>query len=462
VRRVAALALLLCCGPACAQDLQARSDAASVAAASVAKIMCSGLFVSGLAEAQVRAGDLAGLPPLTVQIDRGNMRVTAVAAGSRRVATHQPGMGCVLAIPGTPDLPPRTSPKAYPQIREADPGHPMPLRQAPVRALEPVLQRAFDEPDAQRARRTRAVLVVRGGLLVAERYADGIDADTPLAGYSMAKGVANLIVGQLVAQGLARPQQDGLRPEWLLDAQDGRRNITLDQLLRMTSGLQWSESYLGTTADVMVMLTSVASPGGYAAAKPLRSEQGGPARPGAAWQYSSGDYAIAAEVIGDLLRRRGDDPLAFPYEQLFRRLGMTSAILEATPDGHQFLSSFMYATARDWARLGLFMLDEARGGNRWPGLLPRDWMTQSLRPAAGPGLRPGAAMGSGVWTRLSPDGGPQDDSFFLAGYRGQFLIVVPSQDIVVVRLGNASFEGLALARELLADVAAAVEGRHAP
>ncbi|MBP0713540.1 serine hydrolase [Burkholderia sp. AcTa6-5] len=454
---------------------------AFIGASTYAKIMCSGVFVSGLAEPQISGQDLADLPPIPVAIDRDQRTVTATMGPVKRTARYRDGLGCTLDNAPSPDLARAASPKPYPQTSEASAQHPAPLTVAPSPALTLVLDRAFEESDSALLKNTRAVLILRHGKIVAERYAEGVAMDTPLPGYSMVKGVANLLTGTLVRRGWLSLERKDLRPEWRVAPDDVRKNISVDQLLRMTSGLAWSENYLGTSSDLMVMLTSAHDPAAYAAAKPLaaRAESAdapkplpdaarfeavlGAARmapsrseprsitPGEAWRYSGGSYEILSAAISDTLREHHEAPLAYPYRALFGPLGMTSAILEAAPDGDYMLSSFMLASARDWGRLGQFLLDQYRDGTRADGILPANWLKESLRPTLARGMPIGTETGSGFWLNSLGANIPRN-TFYLGGFQGQFVVVVPDQDLVVVRLGATSADGNWIARKLLEDI----------
>lgn len=459
LRRALGLTGLLVALPAVlARQLGPEISRADIAAATVAKILCTGLFVSRLREEQLWTFDLATVPRVPSLVDREHQSVLSTIGSIRRSARFNVGRGCTLDVSGATGAADRPSPKAYGQILENDRLHPAPWTVAMLPALTPALDRAFEEGDPQRIKHTRAVIVVQHGQVVAERYAQGIDADMPLPGYSMAKGMANLLVGAMVREGWVRYDQLVLHREWNSDREDRRRQITIEHLLRMTSGLQWTEEYIGTASDAMVMLTSTHSPGRFAAGKPLRlSQSGGAVSPGSEWLYSSGDYAILAEYLGGILQDQGLDPSTFVYERWFRRLGMTSAVIEITPDGYPFISSFMLATARDWARLGQFLLRIARREpHELSDLLPEGWIAESLRPTGVPGMRPGSRMGAAFWVDSLGQGAPPD-GFFLAGYQGQFVIVLPSLDAVIVRLGSANFGGPSIGRELASDVAAALK-----
>ncbi|AOK29713.1 MULTISPECIES: serine hydrolase domain-containing protein [Burkholderia] len=454
---------------------------AFIGASTYAKIMCSGLFVAGLDERQIRTQDLADLPPIPVEIDRDRRVVSASLGPVKRTARYRDGLGCTLDNAVSPALTQAASPKPYPQVDEASATHPAPLAAAPLPALIPALDHAFDENDSALLKNTRAVLVMHRGRIVAERYAQGVTMDTPLPGYSMVKGVANLLTGTLVRRGWLTLGQQDLRHEWRDAPDDARRQISVDQLLRMTSGLAWSESYLGTRSDLMKMLTAAHDPAAYAAAKPLAAREDaagapkplpdaqrfesvlGPAKsltprdvartmlPGEAWRYSGGSYEILSAVLADSLRAHREDPLVYPYRALLGPLGMTSAVLEAAPDGNYMLSSFMLATARDWGRLGQFLLDQSRNSARASELLPANWLKDSLRPTLARNMPIGTEVGAGYWLNsLGPE--VPHGAFYLGGFQGQFVIVVPDRDLVVVRLGATSADGNWVARKVLEDI----------
>ena len=236
----------------------------------------------------------------------------------------------------------------------------------------------------------------------------------PLIGWSMSKMAINALVGIAVQDGKLTLADSALLPEWRGDA-DSR--ITLDQLLRMTTGLSFNEDYTDHSSDVIQMLFVQGDKAGFAAAKPLEHS------PGTYWQYSSG----TSNIIARILRQRFADEqeyLRFPCKRLFEPLGMSSAVLEP-------------ASARDWARLGLLFLHDGQ----WQGqrLLPEGWVAYSLTPTKD---APDARYGAHVWLKLpkSPGlGEPQmpADTY----YDEQVVAVVPSRDLVIVRLGITREEG---------------------
>ena len=396
-------------------------DLLNLGAAYKAKLLCSAVFVSGRDASDVLAEDLAveDLSPLRwlpVDLDREN---SVVAAGipliGRQIAQYRPGLGCTLTHG---HIPIAAVTKALPQSAATAAYISNPF-------IESVLDWAFSEPDRDRPRRTSAVVILQDGRIVGERYGDGFGPHTPLAGWSMAKMALNALVGILVGQGLAQLEQPLNLPEW---QHDGRSKITLDQLLRMSSGLQFFEEYGDPLQDVTRMLMLKADAAAFAAAKPLI------ALPGQRWYYASGASNIVSRWIKSVVSN--EQYPAFPRTALFGPLGMHSAVLEQDAAGNFVASSFMYATARDWTKLGqLYLQDGVWNGRR---LLPPGWVSYSTKPA--PACSTGE-YGAHIWIKV-PDSYRGDssialpsDAFHAIGFEGQFITVIPSRRTVFVRLG---------------------------
>jgi hypothetical protein len=220
-----------------------------------------------------------------------------------------------------------------------------------------------------------------------------------------------------------------LLPKW----RDAHREITLDQLLRMTSGLAFKEDYGADDRDVRQMLFIEGDKSEFAAAKPLEHT------PGTFWSYSSGTTNIIARVLRQTFADE-QEYLRFPRERLFEPIGMHSAVLEPDAVGIFVGSSYLYATARDWARLGLLYLRDGV----WQGerLLPEGWVAYSLKPTEG---AKDARYGAQIWLKLdeaadsksSDLGEPPlpEDTYYMLGHDGQIVAIVPSRDLVIVRLG---------------------------
>jgi hypothetical protein len=391
-------------------------------------MLCSGVFVSGRTQESVitsdlTADDLAPLRYVSARVDPQARLVTARVFGlAARTAVYRDGFGCTVGDDGRshsnvgwwqigPETP-TTSPDAQSIERQ--------------RRLTDVLDWAFAEPDPSRLRRTRAVVVLQDGHLLAERYAEGFTRDTPLIGWSMAKSVVNALVGILVGKGAMSLNAPLVIDAW--PAGDPRRAITLDQLLRMSSGLDFGEDSVNPRDGVLFMLLRAPDVPAYAAMTPLA------ATPGTRWRYSS---ATTNVIFGAIRRVVGEaDYAAFPRRALFDRIGMHSAVLETDAHGNFIGSSFMWATARDWARFGRLYLDDGVwGGER---ILPEGWVTYSRTSApAAPDRRYGAHFWLTIADsyRASPPVAVPPDAFHAVGHEGQFVTIVPSRRLVVVRLG---------------------------
>ncbi len=419
---------------------------ASILAAYKAKMLCSEVLLAHrdprgvLTELEV--DDLKPLRYISASVDPSARIAKASIAGLvRHEAVYRDQRGCVLQFGSSPT---GTASSDRDRSQSADT-----LLSGPNQALDPVLERAFAEPDPGRPRRTRAVVVVQNGRIVAERYAPGFTPETPLIGWSMTKTVINALVGILVKDGRLAVNRPAPVPEWQ-SADDPRRAITLDQLLRMSSGLQFDESAWNPVSDVTVMLLGRSDAGLYAARKSLA------AAPGTVWQYSSGTTNIISRALRAVIN---DDAMyaEFPRSALFDRIGMSSALIEADASGAFIGSSFGYATARDWARLGmLYVNDGMWNGHR---ILPEGWVAYTRSPAPADPLR---RYGAHVWLKVadeySGDAVLPADAFHAIGHAGQFVTMIPSANLVVVRLGLTRYPDAWDHTAFVRDVLMALDG----
>ncbi len=364
------------------------------------------------------------VPYLRTNVTDDSARTTVLGALAGQKAWYTTGFGCTLAAT-KPDPGAATAVTA---------GADLPIGSRPA-ALDAALATAFgDDLDAAGRTRlgTRAVVVLKDGRLIAERYAPGFDATTPQLGWSMSKSVTSLLTGVLVKEETVTPTTDHLRPEWT----DDRAKITIDHLLRMTSGLTWDETYdLGTPITRMLYLEP--DMGRYVASLPAAHS------PGSYQLYSSGSTTLLCSVLATRTGAGAD----LPRRRLFAPLGLSSAVWEPDAAGTPVCSSYLWATPRDWARIGQFALqDGVWNGTR---LLPEGWMTRTTTPdlvgvatteergyAAGWWTNRDVAAGASV-TASTPKVRPAlpADAYWAQGHDGQRLIVVPSARLVVVRLG---------------------------
>lgn len=406
----------------------------AVGAAYKAKVLCSALFVSGLDLDVERADEVAAeayfaLRLFRARVDPEHRRVRVSFLGwGERTAVLRPGYGSTLET-GPVAIFPTPPPRATPPRADAPWPQGEAAAVAPPAAVARVLAQAFLEHEPRRRRRTRAIVVVQNGRLLAEAYAPGFTPATPLCGWSMTKSAFAVLLGSLAADGRISTSSRGLLAEWRAHG-DRRADISLEDLLRMRSGLRFSEVYSDMSSDVNRMLFIEPDAGAFAAAQPLD------AAPGERWQYASGTSNILSLIARRSLGERGYPD--WPRRALFEPLGMSSAVLEADASGTFTASSYLFATARDWARLGLLMTQDGV----WDGrrLLPEGWVRFLTTPTP---QSPQGRYGAHWWLKLSKELGGQTaaaarlppDAFHALGHEGQCLTVIPSRGLVVVRLG---------------------------
>lgn len=275
---------------------------------------------------------------------------------------------------------------------------------------------------------TLALLVMNKGEVVSETYAPEVTDQTTLISWSMAKSMTHALVGIAQMDGLLNVAESHLLPEW---RSDDRRNITLQQLLEMRSGLSWVEDYVdGDASDVIEMLFGSGKDdiARYAIAQPLATA------PGAEWVYSSGTTNIVTRLLGNAL---GDANGSHVNIERFMRSRLLDAIdMYAEPKfdaaGTFVGSSYVYATARDFAKFGLLYLrDGVCNGVR---ILPEGWVDHA-RTQHVFDEETGLGYGAHWWTLPG-----ERNSLVAAGYEGQYIMVIPDRDLVVVRLGKTVAE----------------------
>jgi CubicO group peptidase (beta-lactamase class C family) len=338
---------------------------------------------------------------------------------STQHAWYTKGFGCTVGAE-RPTLAAATKVSADPNPLAAAPAP------TPDPAVDAAIATAFGDDESTEVSTklgTRGIVVLRDGALVGERYAPGFGPETPQLGWSMGKSVTTLLVGRLVLENRISVSDRELRPEWT----DERRTITVDQLMRMTSGLTWDETYaLGT--PITRMLYAEGDMAAYAASQPLAHQ------PGTYQQYSSGSTNILCSVLTGL----ADVPDAdLPRQQLFAPLGLASATWEVDGVGTPVCSSYLWATPREWAAIGQFALQDGIWGES--RLLPEGWMRQSTT-ATPVGRSEEKGYAAGWWVNRQADGSlvrPElpEDAYWAQGHDGQRLYVVPSAGLVVARLG---------------------------
>jgi CubicO group peptidase (beta-lactamase class C family) len=308
-----------------------------------------------------------------------------------------------------------------------------------VARLHVLLDAAIMAPQPETTVQTDALVIVHRGRLVAERYAEGHGPDSTQPSWSMAKSLLHAAVGTLVRDGRLDVFRPADVPEWKSPG-DPRADVTLDQLLHMTSGVHFCEDYVdGDISDTIKMLfgPGAEDTAAFAAALPLD----GP--PDTVFNYSSGTSNIISRIVGRLVG--ADDAYgAFLRRELFDRIGMTSATPRYDRAGTWIASSFCFCTPRDFAKFGLLYL---RAGV-WNGerILPEGWVDYARTPAP---VQPVDDSGYGAhWWLLGDDLG----TFYASGYVGQRIILVPPLDLIIVRNGNTPVERQPYVMEMAQEV----------
>jgi len=439
-----ALTLLLTAPAAAQQD---RPDyRRALAAGYKASFLCSDLFNAGMEREVIEQDDLARtygeLEPLfdqlEAEVDRANRRVTVSYRDDMppRVAQWRPHLGCAqlpigASVEQAAQLPKLDRPldvaaldaRLWPAGDRNATGRP----DGSKAALDRAVAAAFDRRSYGQGSETTAVVVVQDGRIVAERYRPDFDMHMSQRTWSVAKSLAGTVVGAAVQDGILALDAPAPVPEWQRPG-DPRAAITTAQLLRMNSGL--NSDHPGNRTDLLYF-------GGMGVADTIA---GLPlvARPGTHFRYSNNDIVAATRGLSHALGD-GERALALPFERLLWRIGMTRTVPETDWRGHFILSSQVWTTARDLARLGLLHLADGM----WNGerVLPAGW-TALVRSHAGAQPARGFGYGATWWTFPAASGLPQD-AIVAQGNRGQFLVVIPSRRLVIVRRG---FDGGAAAQ----------------
>jgi CubicO group peptidase (beta-lactamase class C family) len=288
--------------------------------------------------------------------------------------------------------------------------------------LEAVLDRAFARGAVDALGETHAVVLVHRGVVVAERYGHGVARGDTLRSWSIAKSILHALVGILVREGRLDVGDRVDAPEWS-DPADPRHPITVDQLLRMSSGLGYVEDYDDELSDVREMLFGAGrfDMAHFAAARSLA------APPDTVFSYTSGQSLILSRLVGRLVGGGAAGCTEFMRRELFDPIGMRSAKPRFDAAGTFVGSSYVFATALDFARFGLLYL---RGGV-WDGrrILPAGWVDYARTPTP---TAPLGDFGAHFW--ISPD--EPLGTFSANGFEGQRILIVPALDLVVVRLGR--------------------------
>ena len=385
-----------------------------------AKILCSCLFVSEMDQAKAEAEDLGfsllWLASNTVDINKKTIK-TNVWGMHPKTAIYREGLGCTLVnyqkdnvfsttqlntdhLIYTRDIWPESEIKGNPKMQIA-------------------INKAFDDGAKNPVYRTRAVVVVKDGKIIGERYGKAFSKDSKLLGWSMTKSITSAMAGILAKDGFWDPSDPMPVQAWTAD---DRKNITLKQVLQQTTGLHWEEDYANVSTATK-MLYSTDNMGKYAASQDWESQ------PGSVWEYSSGNSNILAETMDQAFDNNGEY-LEFPHKALFAPIGARNFVIETDATNHYVGSSYGYAPGRDWAKVGLLYLNM---GN-WFGnqIIDSTWVKESLVPVA----ESSGKYGYQFWLNYgSTFENYSENAYWMNGFQGQQVSVHPEDNLVIVRIG---------------------------
>jgi CubicO group peptidase (beta-lactamase class C family) len=402
--------------------------------------LCSAVFVGGLDPAeyyreaiQPKFGPVGRLIHYDIDRERREVRVNLAGLLSSRAIDDGP-YGCrVIHSGGTHDE--KSSARSQPSYSQA--AGPEVVAPGSL-ALSEALDHVFAEPSSAPHRWTKAAVILHHGRVIGERYAPGITPATPLTGWSMTKSVTNALIGVLVREGKLDVSKPAPIAEWSAP-NDPRHGITSDHLLRMVSGISCGQSlHFGwwTIFDTDThMEFDMPGQSGFAARAGLR------AGPGSEWRYTNCNFVLLSRIISDAAGGGRESTRNFIERELFEPLGIEHVTLEYDSAGTPLGTIHLWASARDWARFGLLYLRDgiSPGGQR---ILPEGWADYSAR------LTPQSdayGYGAGFWTQRGNSSAAQEriaagmpaDSFMALGSQGQYTIVIPSEDLVIVKIGWA-------------------------
>ena len=422
-------------------------------AAGFAKILCSAIFITG--RDATAAADQDGyfvapnemrstLRGYAIDRDRHAVRVTT-GDGIGREARQYGSQGCVTLAEGgdtvqfTPQrvdpAPTNTANRPWP-LGDVLPSTPLPTAIKPA-----LLAEAMDAAFADAAGLTAAVVVLHKGRLIAERYGPGITDTTRLPGWSMGKSVTATLTARLIQQGAFKLTDRAPIAEWS-DPADPRHGIRIIDILRMSSGLRLlapldpDYSPARGYSDHLYVYTGAMDAQRYAITRPPQW------MPNTVGRYRNTDPLTLNFLIRQEITRRGENYLAWPQRELFDKLGVRHFTLETDVSGGFLLQGYEHGSARDWARIAQLTLNDGM----WNGerLLPKGWLDVVRTPApAWPGLEYGGMW----WLNRTKSFPVPEDAFYMAGVGGQFTLVIPTHDLVVVRLGH--YAGAARGEEQL-------------
>ena len=405
-----------------------------------AKMACSCAFIQGRSKESITGEELGSFPLAlgSIEINYKDSSVTGSVLGmAKRKAIYRKGLGCTLVNNlSEAEVKSQNYPVPAPPVTEdslwsnAWTGDRPAVDQS---KLQLAINTIFEKQYNKKPILTRALLIVHKNKIIAEQYAPGYNNNSMFLGWSMAKTVTGALIGILVKQGKLNTTQPAPVALWQ-KSKDGRQSITIENLLQQMSGLDFREDY-SSYSSATNMLFNKGDMAGYTESLPLK------VRPGTEFYYSSGNSNILSGIIRQTVGE--ENYHSFPYTKLFYKLGMHHTVLEPDASGTYVGSSYIWASARDYARFGMLYLQDGVWNN--DTILPAGWVKSSVTAAP---VNPLKNYGYQVWLNGSDANDPSKkefpsmpaDFFYSDGYGGQRIYVVPSKQLVVVRLGLNKFD----------------------
>jgi CubicO group peptidase (beta-lactamase class C family) len=422
--------------------------------AGYAKILCSAVFITGRDPATATEEDGFFVSPRAerravtdTSIDRDAKAVhLRLANGVTRTARFYGDQGCVTLPRGAESVfftpvPVRSAlpdPDTQPwPMGDRLPATPLPAEVDAAKVAAAVTA-AFEPPEAL----TAAFVVAYRGRIIGERYQAGLDRNTRLPSWSMGKSVIATLMGQLIQEGVYELWAPAPVDEWQRPG-DARRGIHIADLLRMSSGLRFvapqDPNYDPGRGypDHLYVYTGAIDAFAWAVTRPLQWP------PGTVGRYRNSDPLVVSYLVKKAALARGEDYLSYPQRHLFDRLGIRNMVIEPDPYGNFQLQGYDFGTGRDWLRLGLLYLqDGVWNGKR---VLPEGFVDFVRTPAPAWSQ---AVYGGFFWLNRTRRWPVPEDAYFMAGAGGQYTIIIPTHDLVVVRLGH--YKGAAAGDQALA------------
>jgi CubicO group peptidase (beta-lactamase class C family) len=404
-----------------------------------AKTMCSCVYLAGRSPESVIQKELQvfpGLDAISLVLNNQDSTVTATLLWQSSKAIYRKGLGCTLLAEAEESQVRAQRYKVHDGLLVDQDTIPWPSGDLGAysaaedinrEAIDEIVDEAFYEKDPENPINTHAVVVVYENKIIAEKYAVGFGRNSILMGWSISKSLTNALIGILVGQGKLSLDEPAPVDAW---RSDERKSITLNHLLQATSGLAWWESYFVPGADFHNMFIHSDDKAAYAMGRKLKHT------PGEHLLYSSGTTNILSKIIRQTV---GEEKYhRFPYECLFSRIGMHHAIIEPDASGTFVASSYAFASARDWARLGLLYLNDGV----WNGqrILPEGWVKYSTTPAS---AAKRGEYGAQIWLNAGEKGNPANvqypglanEAIVFDGFEDNSVVIIPSKKLVVVRMG---------------------------